>query len=195
MSTRGMIGIRIGRKLLGFYNHFDSYPDGLGTAIVEWVQANLLTPEALATLKANALALKDVHGDNNPPDQESFDYYMGIPPKEGEDADLRAQIGGATRARTEWYGLLRNYQGIPGLDAILSGELKHFNQNSSFLKDSLFCEYAYIINLGKGTVEFYKGFQEIKGTENFGPCKKVGAVPFASLTVEAMKALFPKDED
>lgn len=32
--------------------------------------------------------------------------------------------------------------------------------NNNFLKDSLFCEYAYIINLDNNTFEFYVGFNK-----------------------------------
>ena len=37
MSTRGMIGIRINGNLMGTYNHFDSYPDGLGNDMVTFI--------------------------------------------------------------------------------------------------------------------------------------------------------------
>lgn len=44
-----------------------------------------------------------------------------------------------------------------------------------FIKDSLFCEYAYIINLDDEVLEFWKGFQKTPqkgnryGTESYKP--------------------------
>lgn len=37
---------------------------------------------------------------------------------------------------------------------------KKFKNLSSFLYDSLFCEYAYIINLDDNTLELYEGFNK-----------------------------------
>jgi hypothetical protein len=54
--------------------------------------------------------------------------------------------------------------------------------DSSFIKDSLFCEYAYIINLDTNCLEFWVGFQKEPcesnryGTEmsdGYYPCKMV----------------------
>ena len=39
-----------------------------------------------------------------------------------------------------------------------TGFARSFEDYQSFLKNSLFCEYAYIINLDNGTLEFYKGW-------------------------------------
>ena len=37
---------------------------------------------------------------------------------------------------------------------------EHFSFDVDFLYDSLFCEYAYIINLDECVLEFYKGFNK-----------------------------------
>ena len=41
-----------------------------------------------------------------------------------------------------------------------TGFAKEFENYGSFLYDSLFCEYAYIINLDTKKLEFYKGFNK-----------------------------------
>lgn len=46
MGTRGLVGfIILGRKR-GFYNHFDSYPEGLGEDIVRFFMALFEAPKA-----------------------------------------------------------------------------------------------------------------------------------------------------
>ena len=53
--------------------------------------------------------------------------------------------------------MLREAQG--DLTPYLKG-LKYMVDNKTFLTDSLFCEYAYIINLDTGKLEFYTGFNK-----------------------------------
>ena len=50
----------------------------------------------------------------------------------------------STGQPTEWYALLRNAQG--DLNAFKEG-LRYMIDSRSFMKDSLFCEWAYVINL------------------------------------------------
>lgn len=45
MGTRGFIGLIIAGKRHAVYNHFDSYPDGLGRDVVRFI--NSLTKEQI----------------------------------------------------------------------------------------------------------------------------------------------------
>jgi hypothetical protein len=56
----------------------------------------------------------------------------------------------------ENYWRLRDSQGNIGL--LLCGALSEMIDNADFLQDSLFCEWAYIINLDDNVLEVYKGF-------------------------------------
>ncbi len=58
------------------------------------------------------------------------------------------------------------------------------NSKNNFIKNSLFCEYAYIINLDTGKLEYYEGYQDQPDETNrfgiekqkdydFYPCKKI----------------------
>ena len=97
---------------------------------------------------------------------------------------------------TDWYAYLRDYQG--NLKGYL--ELGLFPNNPEFLEDSLFCEYAYLVNLDTSRVEYYKGFQK---TENgYGPVAKVGEITFAefqqldnSALYKRMAAFYDEDEN
>ena len=50
--------------------------------------------------------------------------------------------------------------------------------NHNFIKDSMFCEYAYIINLDEECLEFYVGFQNEPSEYNrYGTEKEDGCYP------------------
>jgi hypothetical protein len=66
----------------------------------------------------------------------------------------------ASQDAQNWYCLLRNAQNGAILWGVLEDKIGHMIDSFDFLKDSLFCEYAYIINLDDMTLDFYKGFQK-----------------------------------
>lgn len=177
MGTRGLIGIRVGGQFHGTYNHFDSYPEGLGEEVADFA-ANL-NPAALETFRGRAQALTWVDAKSTPT-PEQIDRY-----KKFADEDV------SSKKLTEWYVLLRAAQGVDTLKGIADGSLAHLIDNSEFVKDSVFCEYAYILDLDRAVLEFYKGFQREPQTGNpFGvekdkhgyfPVAKVGEKPFADL--------------
>jgi hypothetical protein len=51
MGTRGLLGLIIQAQRHAAYNHFDSYPTGLGQEIVNFI--NGLKPEDYATMEEN----------------------------------------------------------------------------------------------------------------------------------------------
>lgn len=108
MSTRGYVGIRKNGEDKGGYNHYDSYPDGLGVSILKYIKNNTL--ESL---------------------EEDFN-----------------------KITLEKYNTRE--------DAWTYGDCLNVNMNvcNEFLYDSLFYEYAYIINLDTNMLEFYTGFNK-----------------------------------
>ena len=46
------------------------------------------------------------------------------------------------------------------MQAICDGKVSHMINSFDFLKDSLFCEWAYIINLDLMQLEIYSGFNK-----------------------------------
>ena len=105
--------------------------------------------------------------------------------------------------------MLRKLQGVePFFDALLSGNLEHYQEGKSFLYDSLFCEYGYLINLDTMKLELYVGFQKEPqegnryGTEptsghdkNYYPSKLIGELDLLDLTLEEMKAIFNAEQE
>jgi hypothetical protein len=51
------------------------------------------------------------------------------------------------------------------LDMVLTGDVPFVFDQSDFALDSLFCEWAYVLDLDKGELEVYEGFQKTPPTE------------------------------
>jgi hypothetical protein len=193
MGTRGCFGVRIDGEDKVTYNHFDSYPDCLGKAIVEQVgEADL------AMWAEQARALKPVLEGDKPT------------PEEIEQLKGNADLGVSGQSFEDWYCLLRNLQG--DLRGILNTGV--FIDSHDFLSDSLFCEWAYIVNLDEGTLEVYRGFQQEPHTEgryagdpieaphrtnDYYPVALFGTFPLGEVTKENMeeceKKAYPDEEE
>lgn len=180
MSTRGAFGFICKGKEYITYNHFDSYPDGLGKDVLEFFNSDFDSSK-VESLKAVDLNVKPT------PDQikELLPY-----------ADISVSSG----ELTEWYVLLRKTQG--NLEAIL--ECGYFIDSKDFLVDSLFCEFAYIINLDTNRLECYEGSNkhpEAEGRYSKGnPCREYKGVKLvgeltAGQTLEDMEKLYNKEEE
>lgn len=148
MGTRGAIAFVVDGVEKISYNHFDSYPDGLGLTMLEWLQSAAKDP---AGLRKQAQDLRMVSEDAEPTPEEIaafYDRYGWSATAHGGTADLREN--------QKWYDLLHELQGKPGeiLRAGISPDA------ASFPLDSLFCEWAYVVDLdGDGQFEVYEGFQ------------------------------------
>lgn len=114
MGTRGAIGFYKDGNEKVCYNHFDSYPTGLGEDLISWLNGKSVTE------------LNDICDEI----KLSDDYVKG------------------------------------GGFSVENGFSKLFEDYRTFLANSVFCQYAYIINLDDKVVEFYSGINhnpEAKG--------------------------------
>jgi hypothetical protein len=113
MGTRGLLGLIIQAQRHAAYNHFDSYPAGLGQEIVNFILS--LQPNDYAIMERNLRDIEWVKEDTTPtPEVQKYYSELGF-------ADLevnRKRLG-------DWYCLLRKVQGAAALPEILKGNLKH----------------------------------------------------------------------
>jgi hypothetical protein len=190
MGTRGSVGVIVDGKYLGIYNHCDSYPGGLGEEVVAFVKETVKKKTGLSSLKRNMRKVEEIKQGQEPTDEqiEAYKQY----------ADLSV----SKQTYKDWYCLLRNIQGIDTFREIAKGKLKHCSFGSDFIKDSLFCEYAYVINLDDNTLEFYRGFQKESqegnrfGTEpsdGYYPCKMVGKCPLKRIPKDWAKKFYAEE--
>jgi hypothetical protein len=200
MGTRGLLGVRIDGRDKLTYNHFDSYPEGLGKDVLLALRS-LATSEDLKAAMAKARAIRLVKEDSKP-------RMADI-----EKCKMFADTGVSSRQLTDWYCLLRKAQG--NLLAYL--DLGIMIDNHGFIRNSLFCEWAYIANFDTMRLEVYTGFQDKPHTngryakkklpktgreiaDKYYPCAllvefDLKALPTVERFHEAIKMILPPEEE
>lgn len=187
MGTRGLIGFRFDGKDKLTYNHYDSYPSGVGVDILEEIR------------KTNLGILKSIFGgielvdEDIKPTREQIEEYKYF-------SDERV----SSKSLDEWYVLLRSTQGT--LQPYIEGKLKHMIESSPFIYDSLFCEWCYIVNLDTEKFEVWTGFQERGKKDNrygdkpneggYYPCRLVKEYDLKNLPTKEqfIKDLEPEED-
>jgi len=147
MSTRGLYGFRKNGIDKTTYNHSDSYPEWLGDQISKFCCA--VTPDRLSAFFDRIIMVDE----DASPTREQQDYCIAA-------GWYNAYVG--EKSPAHWYNLLRELQGnMAELDkAVRFDKDFYMIDSSSFILDSLFCEYAYIVNLDTGMLEFWEGYQK-----------------------------------
>lgn len=145
MSTRGFVGFVADEHETITYSHSDSYPDYLGINVLDWARS----VDDWGEVKAQAAALVHVD-DDTPPTPEQIERLSPY-----------ARESVSTRELTDWYVLLRETQGDPA--AILAAG--HAEHAPDWPADSLFCEWGYLLDLDRGVLEVYRGFQDEPHTD------------------------------
>lgn len=143
MSTRGFLGFVIDGQEKIAYNHFDSYPGGLGVDVLSFLR--IAASESTEQIAERVRALRVVDSDSEPTDED----IERLAPFTNTNVGERCE-------RPDWYQLLRETQGKPG--AILQAGF--IEDATRFPLDSLFAEYGYMVDLDRGVFEAYVGFQE-----------------------------------
>ena len=173
MGTRGMFGVVVDGTVKASYNHFDSYPDGLGADIVEQVKF-MLNDWGQDKMVEQARRLTMVNEDAKP-----------TPEQIAELAGFSNQ-GVSTGDLEDWYVLLRELQGNL-TDTLVVGLM--IEGGDQFALDSLFCEWGYLVNLDDGVLEVYKGFNKVPPKGRFASGEVDGEYYPITLVNE-----FPLDE-
>lgn len=151
MGTRNLTCIYHENKYkVAQYGQWDGYPSGQGVAILTFLKK--------ANIKKFIEKLKKVRFiDKDGKDKTFLEEYNKNCPQWGNKLDKR------TSEQKEWFGKYAS-RDIGG--KILSNILESKNEEIlltdriDFAKDSLFCEYAYVIDLDKNVLEVYRGFNK-----------------------------------
>jgi hypothetical protein len=139
MSTRGFVAFVVDQTEKIAYNHWDSYPDGLGVDVLAWLRAVDL--ESVAR-QVRDLRVVDPGSTPTAADVERLAKWT--------DTDVGKQ------STDDWYCLLRRTQGNPAA-MLEAGVIENASQ---FPADSLFAEWGYVVDFDQGVFEVYRGFQE-----------------------------------
>lgn len=132
------------------YGQWDGYPGGQGATIIKFIN-HLLLSGLIPQFKVQILKCK-FRGKKENKERDEFMKSIGV-----KDGWMTGEQAAAYRAA---YPLASRDLGAGILEAILNSTEKTIwlDNESAFVADSLFCEYAYVIDLDKGNLEVYKGF-------------------------------------
>jgi hypothetical protein len=186
MGTRGAYGFRIGTDKVT-YSHFDSYPDFLARNLMRYIAD---TPLEMMKEVASAIILV---GLDSKPTPELIKRYSKF-----------GDVNVSKHTFEDWYCLLRKIQGdlFP-----YNNDLRHMIDFHDFLHDSLFCEWAYIINLDMELFEAYRGLNKDKGArgryahykivdnQGYRGVALIDEIPLAEIKAESIDDLVKRIED
>lgn len=141
MGTRGFIGFAVRGQTKLVYNHFDSYPEYLGVNVYKtlkrWLSSGEIEHRAEQAYKLEAVA-------------------PGSKPTAEDRERLRKYSSPGVGEPGSWYELLRETQG--DLDMTLDAGV-YEEAGDDWPRDSLFCEWGYLVDLDGRKLEVYEGFQ------------------------------------
>lgn len=136
MSTRGAFGFIKNKEYKVHYNHFDSYLEGKGQDVVEFVKNTPI--ENMNKIFDNIVLVNQT----DLPNESQIKEVNKILKENGLENKYEQEHFGSTKL--DWYYLLNPTQG--NLELYNKG-LKYMTNDKEFLNDSLFCEFAYLIDL------------------------------------------------
>lgn len=145
MGTRNLtMVISNGKTKVAQYGQWDGYPEGQGKTILEFLrEANLKTFKSKVD-KLNWLTDEQI--DELDKDGKAYENHPYL------SRDCGGQILSAIT-----YGKMTINEGM-GKRKAVKVNVVGLVDSSDFAGDSLFCEWAYVIDLDKETFEVYKGF-------------------------------------
>jgi len=140
LSTRGLYGFRVGGVDKLAFNQCDSYPEGLGLGVKEFLDAIAMDDDGISAI-AKGIVL--VHEEARPtPAQVGGLRSLGIKVPEPEP-----------EGELDWYHALRSVQG----DLIACGcGLRYMTDGRDFLT-SIYCEWVYVLDTDTHMLEVHRG--------------------------------------
>lgn len=150
MGTRHLICVQHeGKYKVAQYGQWDGYPEGQGADVLAFLREQFNREQFLARLADTYEAT----------DEAIRQLYIEV----GADAKKLDEEGLVD------YGVAKKFSDMtPGLSRDTGSDILALIQNSSapvplrfnveFAADSLFCEWAYVIDFDKSTFEVFKGF-------------------------------------
>ena len=143
MGTRNLTIVKLdGKVRVAQYCQWDGYPTGQGATIADFLQNDLdLRKFKAKVAKLTWLSVEEVHG-----------LWKSV----GADDSgfVNMEVSNKFSAK---YPELHRDTGAKVLSLIQSGKATALHNEISFLKDGLFCEYAYEIDLDKKIVKVIAG--------------------------------------
>lgn len=155
MGTRGLTVVYLdGTHRIAQYGQWDHYPEGQGVVVLDFCRAWLKGDEKTSRFLSNLAATRFVNEDDER-ESEEFSRSIGI-----TDGWMNMTQAEQWKRR---YPLWSRDNGAAILEMVADpspGVALVLRDSLDFAADSLFCEFAYVIDLDVGVFEVYKGFNE-----------------------------------
>lgn len=156
MGTRNLTCVVVNNEYkIAQYGQWDGYPTGQGKTIVDFIKKKYNKEKFLKALeKVSFVTLEEV--------QEAY-VKAGVP--KGEQYVSSEQV----KKFEEILPAINRDLGALILEMVQEGAVNKLQNESEFGKDSLFCEYAYVLDLDRDILEVYKGFntKQVSESERF----------------------------
>jgi len=191
MGTRHLTMVLIdGEIRVSQYGQWDGYPSGQGFVIVEFLK-KIRNKKSLEQIKENVRSLEEIS------DEELSKIWVD----EGASSEspwVSCEIADKVKASHPEFS---RDTGAEILNLIFEGKVKKIRIDKEFAADSLFCEWAYLLDLDKGILEVYRGFntepldsrerfanmKKPREDEKYEPIKLLAKIPFDKTNKKAME--------
>jgi len=186
MSTHGVYGYRLNGKDKVTYSQFDSYPMGWAIGLLEMIQN--YSDEELVKMAENIKLVTNAL----PPTKEEI-----------KACEKYTDLHVSNNSTSDWHCLLYGTQG----NLEVYKDFPYMLDSSNLLKNSLVCEYAYILNLDEKVFEVYVGgnmdinaagrYAKFSKNMAYQPddCKYYGVALFKTIPFTEVRALLPQTLD
>ena len=145
MGTRNLTAVVYeGKYVIAQYGQWDGYPEGQGETARKFLRETFLRPLFLARLKETRwITPEEIEAGYKAAGHDGSDFV---------NMEVSARFHKQFPYMTRDHGaeILRLVQESTGPILV--------KDSSDFARDSLFCEWAYVIDLDKNTFEVYRGF-------------------------------------
>lgn len=148
MGTRHMIGVVLdGDFRVAQYGQWDGYPSGQGVDVLNFLRDD----ENVAALRKGAATVRFATEEDRKREEE---FCLSIGSVNGW-----MNMEQAGKYKTEFPALDRDV-GSDILKMVAAGSVEFLHDSRDFAEDSLFCEWAYVVDLDNDILECYEGFQK-----------------------------------
>lgn len=150
MGTRGLTAVVVdGKYKIAQYGQWDHYPSGQGVTALDFCREYLTTEKGRAAFREALARVRFVAPDEHRQMWRSVGVKGAWPSTEqGRAFDMK------------WPFFSRDH-GAKILELVLGAKGEVLLSNHiAFAADSLFCEWAYVIDLDERTFEVYQGFNQ-----------------------------------
>lgn len=158
MGTRHLICVTSGGQYrVAQYGQWDGYPEGQGLIVLNFCR-RLAGPECLADFKRKAEACRFLS-------DEEIDALNAAGNWKLTHSHLSRDIGAKI------------------LDCVAANDGLELVDSTKFAGESLFCEWAYVVDLDAMRLEVYRGFN----TNNVDPAERFAHVPLSHDTLKQVR--------